>query len=555
MFYLLYKIYYNFSGKERLVFAGALMTFVLSGAFAGTNAYYAATDEIPAAGGTYAEGMLGQPTFINPLIANGNEADFSIIKLVFTDLRDLMDSYAVSPDKKTWTITLKKNLLWDNGKKLTADDVVFSVETIQDPNAHSPLAVTWNSVIAEKINDDEVRFTLKAPYAFFLDTISALSMVPQNLWGIIPAANLRLSKYNLEPVGNGPYMFNAFTAEKDGFISAITLVPNPHYHGAAPFIQTFIIRFYRNEKALINDFNSKKINGLGGLNPELASSLTIGHRLITLFLPRYYALFFNPSAHPALQEKKVRQTLALVIDRAAIIRAVFKGYAALAAGPIPPVIDGYEPAAREPNASNPRERANQLLDEAGWLISPDDGIRRKTINKKVVALEFNLITPDIPFLDAAAESVKNDFGAIGIKINLVLMAIDNVNKNALKTRNYHMILFGNILKNNPDVFAFWHSSQKFYPGLNLALYENKTADNALETLRQETDAALRNKSIRELEQAIADDAPAAFLFNPAYLYAVPENLRGFTADPIASPAERFNKINEWHLKTKRVFAK
>lgn len=554
MLYLLYKTYSNFSGKERLIFIGALIAFILSGAFAGTDAYYAATREIPAAGGTYAEGMLGQPTFINPLIANGNEADLSAIELIFSDLADLMNGYAVSADKKTWTVTLKKNLAWDDGKKLTADDVLFTIETIQDPNAHSPLAATWNSVIAEKINDDEIRFTLKSPYAFFLDTIAALKITPQHLWGAIPTANLRLSQYNLEPIGNGPYMFSALTAEKDGFISALTLVPNPHYQGTMPFIRTFTLKFYRNEQTMTNDFNVKKIDGLSGLNPELARQLTIGHRLLTLFLPRYYALFFNPSAHPALQEKNVRQALALGIDRPAIIRTVFNGYAAHATGPIPPSIERYDARAYQTDASVPRERAIILLEKGGWFANPEDGIRYKTINNKT-KLEFNLIVPDIPFLNATANLIKNDFAAIGVKANLVSMAVDDAHKDALKTRNYDMILFGNILKNNPDVFAFWHSSQKFYPGLNLALYDSAAADKMLESLREETDEAARSARIRELELIIKGDAPAAFLFNPAYLYAIPENLRGFTSDPIAVPAKRFTRVNEWHMKTKRVFAK
>lgn len=555
MFYLLYKVYSNFSGTERLIFIIALIAFTLSGAFAGTDAYYAATRETPTAGGTYTEGILGQPTFINPLIANGNEADFSAIELIFSDFQDLMDGYAVSPDKKIWTVTLKKNLTWDDGKKLTADDVVFTVETIQDPNAHSPLAATWASIIAEKINDDEVRFTLKSPYAFFFDTIATLKITPQHLWGAIPTANLRLSKYNLEPIGNGPYKWSALTAEKDGFIRAITLVPNPQYHGAAPFIQTFTLKFYRNEESVTNDFNVKKIDGLGGLNPELARELTIGHRLLTLFLPRYYALFFNPSAHPALQEKKVRQALVLGIDRAAIIRTVFKNYATNAMGPIPPSIEGYDPDVYRADAPLPRVRANQLLEENGWLANPEDGIRYKTVNNNKTRLEFNLVIPDIPFLNATAQSIKNDFAAIGVKANLVSMAIDDAHKDALKTRNYDMILFGNILKNNPDVFAFWHSSQKFYPGLNLALYGSAATDKILESLRQETDAAERSARVRELEKTIADDAPAAFLFNPAYLYAIPENLRGLTNTSPTSPAKRFTHVNEWHIKTKRVFTK
>lgn len=116
-----------------------------------------------------------------------------------------------------------------------------------------------------------------------------------------------------------------------------------------------------------------------------------------------------------------------------------------------------------------------------------------------------------------------------------------------------MLIFGNSLKLNPDVFSFWHSSQKFYPGLNLALYDNKTADALLESLREESNEATRKEKISTLKRLIAEDTPALFLYNPSYLYATPENLRGITQNVINAPAERLSKMNEWYIKTKRVF--
>ena len=556
MFYLLYKIYSSFSRGERAAFISALVACALSGAFVGANAYYGATREEGVAGGAYTEGIVGQPSFINPLIANGNDADYAVIELVFANLKDLVRSHTVSVDRKTWGITLKQGLAWSDGKKLTADDVVFTIETIQDPNARSPLAITWAGIIVEKINDDEVRFTLKTPYAFFEDNLNALKIMPAHLWGAIPAANLRLSEYNLEPVGSGPYAFKDIATEKDGFVSRVTLVPNKHYYGAEPFLQKFIINFYRNEQTAIHDFNVRNIDGLAGIDAESARELTIGHRLIAFSLPRYYALFFNPDAHQALKEKKVRQALGAAIDRTALIENLFKGAAAVVPGPIPPVVPGFDPsvypAPKEHSANE--EEARALLEETGWLLDPHDNLRHKTLGKERIALQFNLVVPDIPFLVTAADMIKKDFADIGAGARLNIMAVDDASKEAVKPRNYDMIIFGNALKNNPDVFAFWHSSQKFYPGLNLALYTNKKADAILEGLREESDADARRAKIHDLEQLIFDDAPAAFLFNPAYLYAIPENLHGFAAPTIAAPAERFAGAGGWYLKTKRRLA-
>ena len=116
-----------------------------------------------------------------------------------------------------------------------------------------------------------------------------------------------------------------------------------------------------------------------------------------------------------------------------------------------------------------------------------------------------------------------------------------------------MIIFGNILKNNPDVFSFWHSSERFYPGLNLALYENRIADEILETIRKTLDANVRVRNARKLQSLIAEDQPAIFLFSPNYLYAGPKNLGGLNLRFAPSPANRFDEISKWYLKTARVF--
>jgi len=526
--------------------------FVAGGFFA-INAYYAATHEMPAAGGSYTEGLLGQPVFINPLIANNNTVDYTLVKLLFSTLGDISESSAISPDKKTWTVTLQKNLVWDDGKNLTADDVIFTVETIQDTNAQAPSAPAWNNIIAEKINTDEVRFTLKTPYAFFADSLKELTIAPKHIFGAIPAANLRRSRYNIEPVGSGPYMLQSLTTLKDGFITRLTLTANPRYHKKPPLIPTFTVQLYRTEQALIKDFNVKKIDGLGELSPERTQELSIGHRLHVLRIPRYYAIFINQNAHPALKEKAVRQALERTVDRAALIKEVFHGYAETIQGPLTPTIRGYNGSPYPPRRDINLSEIKNELDAHGWLVDPKNGIRYKTINKNPVKLHFEIVTPDIPFLTHTMEIIKEAWAAIGIEAKLVVMNPEEVNANVIKTRNYQMLIFGNSLKSNPDVFSFWHSSQKFYPGLNLALYDNKTADAILESLRKESDETAQKEKVGELERLLAEDVPALFLYNPSYLYATREDLRGLTDDVVNAPAERFSKVNEWYVKTKRIF--
>ena len=116
-----------------------------------------------------------------------------------------------------------------------------------------------------------------------------------------------------------------------------------------------------------------------------------------------------------------------------------------------------------------------------------------------------------------------------------------------------MIIFGNILRKDPDIFSFWHSSEKFYPGLNLSLYDNKKVDALLESIRKNLDENSRKGQLSQLEKLISDDQPAIFLYSPAYLYVAPKDFGGFEEKTINMPSNRFQNVNQWYLKTTRVF--
>lgn len=354
----------------------------------------------------------------------------------------------------------------------------------------------------------------------------------------------------MEPVGAGPWKFNGLKTERSGFITEMSFVPNPRYAGAQPFIPDFSLRFYPNEESAVTAFNAKEIDGLGGIDPDGARALLVEHRLASVSLPRYYAAFFNPNTHPALKEKEVRRALALAVDRKRIARDVFNDYAAASEGPLAPQTEGYDASAVK-TPEDAAQNAKSLLDAAGWLVNPEDGIRYKTIGKDRVKLEFTVLVPDIPNLLRTMEIVQRGWLSIGVKADMTPMAVEDMQKGPIKTRNYEIAVFGNVLKGDPDVFAFWHSSQKFYPGLNLAMYDNKAVDAILTGIgrAEKPDTA----ELAKLQRIIHDDAPAAFLINPNYLYAIPANLRGFNAEGLVFPEDRLKDAGTWYVRTERRF--
>lgn len=547
----IYQIYKNFTAPERRIFWVALAIFLVSGILWGMLLFYANTAEKPIESSLYQEGIIGQPVAINPVIA-ANDADRDLVKLLFSDLIDLAENYQTSKDGQSWKITLKQNLRWSDGKPLTSDDIIFTIDVIQNSESRSPLFPTWQGVVIDRLSELGVEFTLRNPYAFFLDNLKELKIVPKHIFGLIPPENFRLSGFNLEPVGSGPYKFVSFEKRKDGFISAYHLTRNDYYPLKKPFIKNFDLKFYQNSADLISAFNQRKIDGFGGINPKNTEELKLGHKILEKFIPRYYAVFVNKNAASSLNDKSVMAALNLTADKSKIVNEIFSGKALIVNQPILPPIEGYSSSTDPGNEFSP-EKAMELLNKSGWAINKETGVRTKKVGRQTESLDYSVIVPQIPFLTDTVNSLKESWAKIGVNLNPVILHPADITNEVIKTRNYQMIIFGNILKNNPDIFSFWHSSERFYPGLNLALYNSKKADELLESIRKNLNADSRKADLAKLQKIISDDQPAIFLYSPSYLYVSTKNLEGFEENILNTPADRFENVNQWYLDTKRVF--
>lgn len=546
-------IFKNFSKIERWIFIASASVFIIALIFFIVDFIRQSTSLKPIAGGEYTEGIIGQPTFINPVLGDNNGPNRDLIELTFSGLLDLAESYKIEDGGKTWDIRLKENIFWDDGEKITSDDVIFTIKTIQDPDSHSPFFSMWQEVAPERVSEREIKLTLPETYAFFESTLKELKIIPKHIFGSIPVANFRLSDFNLEPIGSGPFKFSSFSKERSGFISEYQLVRNDNYFRQKPFFKKIIFKFYQDEEKLIKAFNSGAINGFGGIDEKNLSKINISHETFEIRMPRYYAVFFNPYSQDALGDKNVRLALNYATDREKLIEKVFDNRALSVEGPLVLGMNGYaaEVYAQE-NFS--LDEANSILDNAGWQMN-NDGIREKNINNQTKQLEFDLMVPQMSFLTETANFLKEDWSKIGVKLNLIVRPPQEINDEIIKTRNYQMILFGNIFESadSPDLYSFWHSSERFYPGLNLALYENKTADDLIQSIRKTLNDSKRQIYLASLQSLIIADQPAVFLFSPHYLYVAKNQLKGFDEKFIDSASQRFQNVVKWYVKTARIF--
>lgn len=517
--------------KERLMIFSALIIFCIVFIINATTSFQAHSRFVPVFGGTYKEGVVGQPVSINPILSS-NAADLDISALIYSRLFDLSSNYDTSNDNRTFTINLKEGLKWDDEEPLTSDDVIFTIETIQNPDSRSHFLKSWQGIVVERISELQIRFTLPTPYVFFMKNAEKLPIIPKHIFGNIPLSNIHLSSYNLEPVGSGPYKFKKLTQHKNGFITSYHLQTNDLYHGEKPFIKNFYFQFYEDEESLMRAFRLHEIHGFGTsvpLDEPALPSQTIKYSLPTL---KYYAVFFNQISNSALKDENIRLALSLATPKQKIIDDIFGGNASIANSP--------------------------LINNSENELEYNQSLAREFLEKaKTKNLSLNFVVPKIEFLQKTAEILKSEWLAIGVQeVNIITLEPRYIIDNVIKTGNYELLLFGNILENQNDLFPFWHSSQRMYPGLNLSFYKNANVDSLIESIRQSSNKQNINLSLSKIEKLIIDDAPAIFLYSIPYTYVHSPNLDGISFDGdnnlITSPHDRFMSIHNWYVTKARV---
>ncbi len=519
--------------------------------------YFSLTKAIPVTGGEYSEGVVGQPMYINPVLSSGNEADGALVKLIYSGLLkydakgeivpDLAESYELSSDMLTYTVHLKKDVKWHDGEPFSADDVIFTIQMIQDPAFKSPLRQNWQGVGMEQVDENTLKFILPAPYAFFVNNLTT-GILPKHVWETVAPTNFSLAEYNLRPVGTGPYQFSDFQKDSGGMILSYKLTASDNYFAEKPHISTITFQFYPDEDSIVEAFNNKQIFGMSSVSPEKLKDIKSQRsaNIIPASLPRYFAVFFNQLKSKVLADKDVRKALSLATNRKDIVDKIFGGQGKEIFSPIPPGTFGASEDVKKYDFDS--AKAEKTLEDAGWKKG-DDGFRSKSGQP----LQFTLVTTDWPQLVDTANLLKSQWEAIGAQVNVDSESVGDIQQNFIRPREYEAFLFGQSWPMaEPDPYSFWHSSQTKDPGLNLALYSNHDVDKILDKLRTELDPGKRLDLYKNFQQAVTDDIPALFLYSPNYIYVVNKKVQGIEISSLVSPEERFAEIGKWFMKTKRV---
>lgn len=509
-------------------------------------------------GGTYNEGIIGSFTNSNPLYATG-PVDGAVSRLLFAGLLkhdqsnklvgDLAESYKVDAKGSTYTVVLRKDLRWHDGKPLTSEDVVYTYRTIQNPDAKSPLMSSWQGVQINATDSRTIQFVLPNSLSAFPFSLTN-GIVPKHLLAKLPVSQLRSAQFNTDkPVGSGPFVWSAIEVTgqtSDDRQERIALLANKDYYDGSPKLDRFEIKTFRNEDAMRDSFARKELTAMSGLDmvPDLLQASPKLQEHNTPLTSQ--AMVFFKNSHEVLKDPKIRQALVYSTDQNDLLRNM--PYPVLASRqPLLPFHVGYNSSLNQ--LAFDAAAANKLLDEAGWVKS-GNGIRAKAEQP----LTFRLFAQNSGEYAYVSQKLQKDWRRVGIDVQVLLQ--DDIDlRSTVANHNYDALLYAISLGNDADVLPYWYSTQADATAanrVNFSEYKSTAADKALEAGRTRSDAQIRAIKYKPFLEAWRTDAPAIALYQPRYLYLTEGEVDGLNLTMMNSSNDRYANVYNWMIRQEAV---
>lgn len=500
-------------------------------------------------GGVYTEGMVGDIKTLNPIFGSGSVHE-SISRLMFNGLMridengdlvpDLAQKITIDDSNKNYTLQLRKDVRWHDGKAFTADDVVYTIKAIQDPATNSIDYASWKGVEVKSTGNYEVIFTLPAPFAPFMSSLTQ-PILPKHLLAKTANNQLRSANYNSAPVGTGPFMFQARRSE--GRTNQIDVTRNENYFRSQPKLKQFVLKVYSKDSEMLEALKRDELTAAVDINPQAAAQFegSSSIRLTNISLNNGVFAFFKTNSDK-LSDVKVRQALSQAIDRNVVLQQFGGLYAPLKS----PLLDNQLGFSDKYLQQTDKTKAAALLDEAGWKKVGD--IREKSGEKLILTMS----TLDTPEYTMFSNELKRQWQEIGVGLTIQSLNTEMIQQNALSTHSYDVLLYGIALGSDPDVYAYWHSSQARPGGFNFSEWKSPRADSSLEYGRTRIDKNVRAARYKTFLDEWINQAPAVALYQPHTIYAYHQSAHQNLISHASSIADRLSTVEEWTANTRLV---
>jgi peptide/nickel transport system substrate-binding protein len=484
-------------------------------------------------GGVLRLRLFGEPTTLNAVLQS-SAPEALVLQFVQRNLLDfdsrmrlvpgLVERWDVSPDGRDFTLAIRPDAVWEDGRAVTARDAVFTIQKIVDPkipsNVFKPLFEDLES--AQVLDERRFRVRFRTPYAF-REMSFVFPPLPEHRFA---RQDFRNSRENRAPLSSGPYRVVSWKAQQ-----SITLERNPAYPGARGHFDRVVFRILPDDTTAYRLLTSGELDE-DQLNPGLRSR-AVGDaafreccRVVEFYNLDYYYIALN-NRSPFFGDARVRRALTMLLDRASIVRNLYKGSARIISGPWAPDSPAYD-ANLSALPYDPAAAA-RLLDEAGWRDSNGNGIRDRAGRE----FEFDLLVPEASEVGRQInEMLSSELSRVGVSARVRTMEwaafVERVDAGDFASAS----LAWAAVDPNPDPYFYWHSSQCAPNGLNNGCYRNPEADRLMEEARQEMDPGRRVALFHRLHRILRDDAPAIFIVNASQKYGFQRRVRGLATSPL-----------------------
>jgi len=512
---------------------------------------------VPTSGGVYTEALIGSMQRLNPALDYYNAADRDVNRLIFSSLikfdekglpkADLAQVWGISYDGLTYNFELRENAKWHDGTPVTAEDVLFTVDLMRDPDSVLPedIKKIWTDVEVVVLSDTLVQFKLQEAFAPFMDYLN-FGILPKHILGGMTYLEMINSQFNLNPVGSGPYKFKSLIVE-DNQIKGVVLASNQDYYLEPAYINDFVFRYYPDSQSAYAAYQEGVVQGISEVTadalPQILQNTELA--LYSAIEPEFSIILFNlgNSDVEFLQEVPIRRALLMALDRRGMIDRISGGQGVIADVPVLP--NNWAYYSGNDRVDQDVSAAEGLLKEAGYVYETEgSGVRSKDGKK----LAFRMIHPDDAFHTALAQSIQADWRTIGVELELVSLPYDTLILDHLQPLTYEVALIDiNYARSpDPDPYPFWDQAQQS-GGQNYSQWENRVISQYLEEARVMSDSSERAKLYRNFQVVFSEELPALPLFYPVYNFAVDKSVQGIRVGSWYDSADRFQNVTEWYI--------
>lgn len=504
--------------------------------------------------GTYAEGMVGQIVTLNPFYAT-TSAEESLSQLAFSRLLaydtngtlgyDLASSMSIGADSKTYDFKIRPNAIWHDGQPVTIDDVMFTFQLLKNPLTRSSIQ-GWGPIEVSKIDENTVHFKLPAVLAAFPHAIAAVPILPEHLLKDVKPSELRENSFSTKPTGSGPFEISLVQDIniKDSRRSVL-LEKNTKYYKGSPRLDRYQLSTYPDTESLFKALKSGEVTAAAGLDSSQMNQLSDSKYSLEAqpLNGGVYALFNMKK----MTDRNVRKALQLATNTAKLRQNLAIDV---------PAIDG--PLTEKQLGTNnlradsyDAAKASELLNQSGWVLK--DGKRYKNGSELII----NVATVKGEN-EKAINSLASQWAEIGVTVNASIYdpadSTQRFVQDILQPRNYDMLIYQLSIGGDPDVYAYWDSTQALSSGYNFSNYSSANADAALASARSRIEPALRQAKYQAFTRQWLADVPAIGLYQSVMYYAHSKSVTAFdSSNVIVSTENRFADVLYWTASTESVY--